>query len=113
MRTFLLICTAATFTLPAYAMTREQRNALNHIAQATVIQDTCAEYTINDELATRLTLRYKINFIDGATYSLFHSLYNQHKSGMEAAGQKIGCLIGWSLYGTGGENVPGLIRRKG
>jgi hypothetical protein len=102
---------ALLFSMPALAQSARD-NALNHISQVMAIELECPEYEGSTGNLALLSVGYKIDLADRATAARITSLVAEHRAGLRAAGKQIGCMVGWGLYGPGGENVKGLLRRK-
>lgn len=96
----------------AQQLSTKQRNAINHLAQVMAIENYCQDYEGNHLLLGMLLTEYKIDLDRPQFNEPLKAKYQEHFKGLQAAGTRVGCLLGWSLYGEGGQNVPGLIRRK-
>lgn len=96
----------------AQSLTRQQSNAANHLAQVMAIELECPEYEANMVSLALLMSGYKLDIGSEPLASRMRTMVAEHRAGLKVAGQKIGCLVGWGLYGPGGENVKNLIRRK-
>jgi hypothetical protein len=97
----------------AQALRGERREAANHIAQAMAVAVECSDYEPDEMVMTLILARYKLKGLtEYPLLSDFQSMMDGHLAGLKAAGNTVGCLVGWGLYGPGGRNVPGLLRRK-
>lgn len=95
----------------AQSLNQKQRNLLNHIAQVMVIQNNCPEYESNDSLIAIMLTYYKLNLSDKSTELYLKGRYIEQEKGLNA-GKTLACLVGWSLYGKGGQNVPDLLTKR-
>lgn len=108
-----LIASTAMLATPALpqSLNQQQRNLLNHLAQVMVIQNNCPDYDSNDGLIAVMLSHYKLRLSDNTSEAYFKSRYAEHMKGMQI-GKTPACLIGWSLYGKGGQNVPDLLVKR-
>ncbi|MFC5505157.1 hypothetical protein [Bosea massiliensis] len=109
-----LIAAACAVSAPAFAqsLSQQQQNATNHFAQVMVIANNCPDYKANELMIGFMIQHFKIDFDEAKTKALLRTRYAEHEKGFKLAGGKVGCLLGWSLYGPGGQNVPGLLAEK-
>lgn len=96
----------------AQSLTQQQRNAVNHLAQVMAIEIECPEYEANQLNLAVLTSGYKLDLSSPAIERMMRDIVGKSREGIRSAGNKVGCLVGWSLYGPGGQNVRDLIRRR-
>ena len=110
-RMVLAIAMTAPIAASAQSLSQQQRNLLNHLAQVMVIQNNCPEYDSNDTLIAVMLAHYKLRLTDKDSEAYFKGRYAEQEKGMRA-GKTAACLIGWSLDGKGGQNVPDLLVRR-
>lgn len=105
---------AAALASPAAAqtLTRQQRNAANHVAQVMAIELECPEFAASGYNVAVLLGGYKLDLGQAPLAGQFPEMVREHRAGLRAAGNKVGCMVGWGLYGPGGQNVPDLLRKK-
>ena len=96
----------------AQSFSAAQTNVMNHAAQAMAAESFCPQLQVRYVVLTALVLRYGLDAETPAVRSAILSRGAQHLAGLKAAGPEIGCRVAWSLYGDGGENVPGLLARR-
>jgi hypothetical protein len=109
-----LACAAALAVSAANAQTlsRQQSNAVNHLAQVMAIELECPQYEANTLSLALLLSGYKLDIGSEPVSTRIQKLVAEHRAGLRAAGPKVGCVMAWGLYGPGGQNVQDMIRRK-
>ncbi|MET3892780.1 L-lactate utilization protein LutB [Bosea sp. OAE506] len=90
----------------------DQRNAVDHFAQVSVLSDRCQEYYANDLQLSAMIKRHRIDMERTEVVEFRQARYRHHMDAMDASGETVGCLSGWNMYGPGGKSVPGLLKRR-
>lgn len=107
-----LALAAAISPVCAQSLTEKQSAAADHLAQVMAIELECPEFQAHSGNVLILMAGYDLKIGDEPLSSRIVGLVRDHRAGLRAAGSKIGCLVGWGLYGPGGQNVPNLLRKK-
>ncbi len=113
MRRFLCAFAFSLAALPAFAQTTEQKNVLNHAAQAIVAGALCKSLQTNDTMLAAMVVMHGID-IDREPYkSHLAARLAKHKDDARGMTEAALCYAGVRLYGAEGENVRGLVTAKG
>lgn len=107
-----LALAAATSPVGAQSLTAQQSTAANHLAQVMAIELECPEYEAHAGNVMTLMAGYSLRIADEPLSSRMMGMVRDHRAGLRAAGSRVGCLVGWGLYGPGGQNVANLLRKK-
>lgn len=109
---FALAFAVAASGAAAQSRSQQQTHAANHLAQVMAIELECPEYQASALNVSLLMARYDLEIGTEPLASRMTRLVAEHRAGLQAAGRKVGCIVGWGLYGPGGQNVPNLLRKK-
>lgn len=114
MRSLAIFFAFIAFGAPASAasLTENQKNALNHIAQAQAAADICPKIETNDMMMAFIMQGFGLDFSDATVKAVFLEKYRQQMAPWKGVNPDAACVAGLFLYGPNGENVKGLVRMK-
>lgn len=112
-----LLCAVAAPLTTAMAQTAEQRAAIKHIAQASVLANHCSSLRLNSDRMLLIALTYKLGEGDPdngpIAVAMRAARLKAEADAAPLAGQEASACAGALLmYGPSGKNVPGLLIAK-
>lgn len=101
-----------TAVADAKALSEEQRNALNHMAQVQVAADLCRRVEVNKVAILLLVKMYDLDFADPEVSEYLLLRYRAQMEPMRGKDEDMICRAGLFLYGPNGENVKDMLTTK-
>tara|TARA_R110002020_G_scaffold185003_1_gene382454 strand:- start:2584 stop:2922 length:339 start_codon:yes stop_codon:yes gene_type:complete len=106
----------ATAITAAGAQTDQQRNAINHLVDATLVGDRCPRMSLNQTMAGMIAVTYGFSAEDlgptGRYSETMLARVTENKPLVDGMDEDAVCVMGVVLFGPDGTNVPGLLTQN-